>query len=405
MYLDNLCDSISDTFDKNKEEIVLINTSDVFNGKVLNHEAVPNENIKGQFKKKFAKDDILYSEIRPANKHFAFVDFDAENYVASTKLMVLRAKKDRILPKYLYFLLKSSMILKFLQGLAESRSGTFPQITFSELSTISIELPSLKEQKIIVEFLDNIERKIENSIQINHNLEELAQTILNENFFIFSHYSENELCDTDIGKIPKDWKIFKLKDLFNHIKPGTNFQPKRTEEGIPFLNVRNINSGFIDLSDVKYISIEDYKQVHKTWAPEENDILISRIGTLGLTTIISKEDLPLAVHYNFINVKSEKLPYQFVYFLFRSNNFQRKYHTIKKYSVQEYVTIDDFSDIEIALPKNLNDINSELKIFNSIFNKIQRNITEVKKLNNLRDYLLPKLMSGEIDVSEVNCDL
>ena len=284
-------------------------------------------------------------------------------------------------------------------------TSTRGSLTTKIIKDLDINLPNLETQNKIANFITIIDKKIRANDQINHNLEELAQTILNENFFIFSHYSENELCDTDIGKIPKDWKIFKLKDLFNHIKPGTNFQPKRTEEGIPFLNVRNINSGFIDLSDVKYISIEDYKQVHKTWAPEENDILISRIGTLGLTTIISKEDLPLAVHYNFINVKSEKLPYQFVYFLFKSNNFQRKYHTIKKYSVQEYVTIDDFSDIEIALPKNLNDINSELKIFNSIFNKIQRNITEVKKLNNLRDYLLPKLMSGEIDVSEVNCDL
>lgn len=165
---------------------------------------------------------------------------------------------------------------------------------------------------------------------LNNNLEEIAQTILNEYFFIFSQYSENELIETKIGKIPLDWKIYKLKELFYHIKPGTNFQPKRIKEGIPFLNVKNINTGFIDLSDVKYISIEDYNKVHKTWTPEENDILVSRIGTLGLITTIRKEDLPIAVHYNFINIKSKFLPYQFVYFYFKSNNFQRKYHTIKK---------------------------------------------------------------------------
>ena len=74
VYLDELCDSISETFDKSTENIVLINTSDVFNGKVLNHEFVPNRDIKGQFKKLFQKGDILYSEIRPANKHYAFVN-------------------------------------------------------------------------------------------------------------------------------------------------------------------------------------------------------------------------------------------------------------------------------------------------------------------------------------------
>ena len=228
---------------------------------------------------------------------------------------------------------------------------------------------------------------------------------MNENFFIFSKYSEDQLIDTEIGNIPINWKIYKLKELFNHIKPGTNYQPKRVEEGIPFLNVKNINSGFIDMSDVKYISVEDFKKVHKSWVPEENDILISRIGTLGLITVIDKEDLPLAVHYNFINVKSNKLPHQFVYFLFKSNNFQRKYHTIKKYSVQEYVTIDDFSEIEIALPNSLNELNSQFELFKNLFDKIQENILEIKKLQKLRDTLLPKLMSGEIDVSKINCDL
>lgn len=177
------------------------------------------------------------------------------------------------------------------------------------------------------------------------------------------------MIETKIGKIPLDWKIYKLKELFYHIKPGTNFQPKRIKEGIPFLNVKNINTGFIDLSDVKYISIEDYNKVHKTWTPEENDILVSRIGTLGLITTIRKEDLPIAVHYNFINIKSKFLPYQFVYFYFKSNNFQRKYHTIKKYSVQEYVTIDDFSEIEIALPKNIKQIENLLKSFINILMK------------------------------------
>lgn len=237
----------------------------------------------------------------------------------------------------------------------------------------------------------------------NNNLEKIAQSLLNENFFIFSKYSEDQLTDTNLGKIPVNWRIYKLKELFNHIKPGTNYQPERVENGIPFLNVKNINSGFIDLSDVKYISVEDFKKVHKSWIPEENDIIISRIGTLGLTTVISKEDLPLAVHYNFINVKSNK-SYQFVYFLFKSNNFQRKYHTIKKYSVQEYVTIDDFSEIEIALHNNLDELIPQFNLFIVLFDKIQENILEIKKLQTLRDTLLPKLMSGEIDVSDINFD-
>ncbi len=128
----DLCDTISDTYHRKDNNVVLVNTSDVLEGKILNHQLVENKNLKGQFKKTFKKDDILYSEIRPANKRFAYVDFEeTENYIASTKLMVLRPKTDVVLPRFLFAYLSSNRVLAELQHLAETRSGTFPQITYS----------------------------------------------------------------------------------------------------------------------------------------------------------------------------------------------------------------------------------------------------------------------------------
>lgn len=84
----DLCNTISDTYKGTDERVILVNTSDVLEGKVLNHEKVDNKNLKGQFKKTFRKNDILYSEIRPANKRFVYIDFEnTSNYIASTKLM------------------------------------------------------------------------------------------------------------------------------------------------------------------------------------------------------------------------------------------------------------------------------------------------------------------------------
>ena len=94
MPVGEVCSSISDTYREKKNMVTLINTSDVLEGRVLNHERVPNSNLKGQFKKSFQRDDILYSEIRPQNRRFAYVDFSPIDYIASTKLMVIRAKKD-----------------------------------------------------------------------------------------------------------------------------------------------------------------------------------------------------------------------------------------------------------------------------------------------------------------------
>lgn len=172
MYVGNICKSVSETFNKQQDSVILINTSDILNGKILNNKKEPNNNLKGQFKKTFKTADILYSEIRPANKRFAFVsEENTKNYVASTKLMVLRAFKEFVVPKYLYLYLTSSEIVNKLQQLAESRSGTFPQITFSEeISNLVINLPSQNIQNKIVDFISSIDNKIEVNNQINKNL-------------------------------------------------------------------------------------------------------------------------------------------------------------------------------------------------------------------------------------------
>lgn len=168
----DLCDTISNTYQGNDKQVVLVNTSDVFDGKILNHTAVENRKLKGQFKKTFMKNDILYSEIRPVNRRFAFVDFEnTASYIASTKLMVIRPKNNIVLPEFLFAILKSNKVIDELQHLAETRSGTFPQITFnSELSKLEVKLPSLNIQKKIVTVLNSIENKMELNATINDNL-------------------------------------------------------------------------------------------------------------------------------------------------------------------------------------------------------------------------------------------
>lgn len=175
--LGDICQTISETSYHNmSEDVILINTSDVYDGVILNHKKVKNVNLPGQFKKSFQKNDILYSEIRPANKHFAFVDIeDTIKYIASTKLMVIRAKVEVILPEFLYIFLTSSQRLIEFQQAAETRSGTFPQITFqSEVAPTKILLPDIQKQTKIVQCIKTFSKKIKNLSEINQNLEASA---------------------------------------------------------------------------------------------------------------------------------------------------------------------------------------------------------------------------------------
>lgn len=151
--MSNLLETVSKTYPlKTVEEVVFLNTGDIQDGKFLHENISDPTKLPGQAKKSIVKNDILYSEIRPQNKRFAYVHFDTSKYVVSTKLMVLRSKVE-INSLFQYFVLTQKDQIDYLQRLAESRSGTFPQITFSEVSTIKIALPSFEK---VGEFVDSV---------------------------------------------------------------------------------------------------------------------------------------------------------------------------------------------------------------------------------------------------------
>lgn len=166
-------DTISKTYNlKEKEEIIFLNTGDIEEGKFLHNDLSEVKGLPGQAKKSIQKGDILYSEIRPKNKRFAFVYFDSSEYVVSTKLMVLRPKNE-IDSLFYYQILKTESTITELQFLAESRSGTFPQITFDTLSAIEFSLPN--EPKIIEEYVKQLKEIFNKSIQNLESIESLEK--------------------------------------------------------------------------------------------------------------------------------------------------------------------------------------------------------------------------------------
>lgn len=175
--LGNLIESVSITHKFPLDKVVFLNTSDIYMGDVLVHELIDVKNLPGQAKKTIQKNDILFSEIRPANGRWAYINFEAENYVVSTKLMVLRSK-NILSQAFIYFYLTNITTVEWLQVLAESRSGTFPQITFDQLKDLKINVPSDSILKYSVNWCETaIEKLKSNTIQIL-TLTKLRDTLL-----------------------------------------------------------------------------------------------------------------------------------------------------------------------------------------------------------------------------------
>ncbi len=199
--LDNYISSISKTHKFPKNEIIFLNTSDILEGKVLNNSYSNVEGLPGQAKKSILKNDILFSEIRPGNKRYAYINFEAEDYVVSTKLMVLRSITE-INSLFFYFILTQPEMLSYLQNIAESRSGTFPQITFDQIKDIDILIP---EMDFLTHFIEstlrpayqlifNNQKEIETLSKIRTRL--LPQLMSGE--IIFTNVNQNLQIDEEV---------------------------------------------------------------------------------------------------------------------------------------------------------------------------------------------------------------
>lgn len=349
--------------------------------------------------------DIVFARTGNSTGRSYFYDGSDGELVYAGFLIKFSLDHKKVNPKYMRYYTLSAEYNNWVDSF--KTGSTRGNINAQTYGNMKIKLPPRGQQDFLVSILSTLDEKIETNNQINKTLEKMAQSLFKHWFVDFGFPDENgepykssggEMVDSELGMIPKGWEVKELDELCKQIKPGTNYQPKRIENGIPFLNVRNINKGYIDVTDVKYISEDDYKKVHSSWIPEKDDVLISRIGTLGLVSVIRERHLPLAVHYNFIDIKSNKVSHQYLYFMLKSDFFQQQYHGIKKASVQEYVTIAEVKKLKVIIPSILKDYLKLEETFNCLFNKIEIAQEESLYITNLRDLLLPKLMSGEIRV-------
>ena len=175
--LRELTDNVLDYTPNTHDHVYLLNSSDVTEGQFTVLPLTPNINLKGQFKKRFKKGDILYSEIRPRNRHYAYCYFDADEYIASTRLIILRAKPEMLSSNILlYQYLMLNNVFEEFTLKTESRSGTFPQGNYEDLS--SIKVPYGANQEEIATALESIYKQLWNNLEENERLEALRDSLL-----------------------------------------------------------------------------------------------------------------------------------------------------------------------------------------------------------------------------------
>ena len=354
--------SITHKFDKDK--LIAINTSDVENGIMHDGTLTAIEDLKGQFKKTVQKGDILFSEIRPANRRFALVTKDdCADYVVSTKLMVLRKYNNEVDLRYFYYCLTNQPLLDMLQRKAENRIGSFPQITFDLLSEYAFPVPSLSEQEKIANIIFSLDHKIELNKQINDNLEEQLRLITSRYIFGCLNLEKKRIGEIATIKAGGDCPI--------------TFSKTRTQEcNIPIFSNGTEDRGLYGFTNKANI--------------EGHSITIAARGTIGHCERRLMPFVPI-IRLLAITPKEEGA-YIYLHQVIKGMKFK------KNGSVQQQLTVPEISFIEIPYPHSsvLSEYN---KVASPIVEMIEHNISENEFLAKQRDELLPLLMNGQATVN------
>ncbi|MGG5359658.1 MULTISPECIES: restriction endonuclease subunit S [Enterococcus] len=404
--IEDILVSVSETKKITSKKIIFLNTSDIEKGKIIKQDYMEVSKLPGQAKKSIKNGDILYSEIRPKNGRYCLVNgIDEDKYVVSTKLMVLRCISNTILNEYLYYYLTSKPIINYLQGIAESRSGTFPQITFSELSKLKIKVPDIKYQIKIVEFIKQLDSKIELNSQIISNLEELASTLFNRWFVDFEFPDENgnpykssggKMVDSELGEIPEGWEIIKLSDLVVQIKE--TFNPNKTEvEKVNHFSIPNFDSKkFPVIENVNTIKsnktkITDFTVLFSKMNPNFERVWLTELNKSYLN-VCSPEFI--ALDCKNINLQT------YTYFLCKSTAFNRFLVNNATGSTGSRQRIKPSIAMGFKFVGAVDLINQYGEICSGISEQIMNLRNQIENLEEMRDALLPKLLSGEIELPE-----
>ncbi|GHU55348.1 hypothetical protein FACS189442_2810 [Spirochaetia bacterium] len=345
------------------------------------------DKLPSRAKRKLQKNDIIYSTVRPIQKHYGLMKEIPPNLLVSTGFTTITSSQ-KVDSGFIYYYLTQNEIVTNLQNIAEQSVSAYPSIRPSDIEDLQLVLPPLPIQRSIAATLSCLDDKIELNNRINANLEAQAQAIFKSWFMDFEPFQDGEFIDSELGKIPKGWEVGTLGDMatitMGQSPDGESYN--RTGEGLVFYQGRT-DFGW------RYPTIRLFTTEPKRLA-KKGDILLSVRAPVGDLNI-AKEDCCIGRGLAAIN--SKKQSFIFYAMLSLKNQFDM---FNGEGTVFGCINKDDLYGMKIIIPPE-NTIfefeNTCLLIDNDIFTNCQQNIA----LAAIHDTLLPRLMSGEIGVGDL----
>lgn len=343
------------------------------------------DKLPSRARRKVKLNSIIYSTVRPNQLHYGIIKKQPENFLVSTGFVVIDVDFEKAVPDYIYYVLTQKEVTEHLQAIAEQSVSAYPSIKPSDIENLELFLPDRITQEKIVAILNSIDKKIKQNNEINNNLEQQVLTIYRHNFVDTSNELRqicraDEYFDISIGKTPprKEPQWF-----------STN------SEDITWVSISDMGTCGLYISNSSEKLTKQAINRHNVKVVPDNTVLLSFKLTVGRVAITDGEVTTNEAIAHFKTDKKEINEYLYCYLKYF--NYQTMGSTS---SIATAVNSKIIKGMPFIVPTD-----TELKEFHNftapIFAKIKSNQLERDNLTALRDALMPKLMSGELDISNI----
>ena len=326
---------------------------------------------------------------------------DDANIALAQRVVTLRGKSGVLDNTYLKYYFLSNVGHQRLK--ARETGTTVTGIKQSELREVIVDVPPYEIQVRISNILKSLDDKIENNRRINENLEQQAQALFKSWFVDFEPFKDQPFVESELGMIPEGWRVEPLANIMNFQEgPGIRNWQYVQNSGTKFINIRCIKDGDIYTETANMISNQEANGKYAHFMLQSGDIVMSCSGTLGRYAIVREDHLPLCLNTSVIRfIPISNFDYSFVLGTLTSSYFLNKQIEMACGSVQANFGPTHLKQMKILVPPEAIRTQYNEKCY-PIIHLIQKQKYESRRLAELRDTLLPRLMSGELKVDEIN---
>ena len=374
------------------------------------------DKIPSRARRKVEPNDIVYSTVRPNQRHFGLIRDVPDNFLASTGFTVMRGKQDVACTDYLYWFLAQDHVTEYLHSIAENSTSAYPSIRPRDLEELTLPLPPLPEQRAIAHILGTLDDKIELNRRMNQTLEQMARAIFQDWFVDFGPVRAklesrepylpedlwalfpDRLVDSELGEIPEGWEVKALEQLAE-LNPS---DPMKKGTVAPYLDMAALPTSGPSPDDAVLREFTSGTRFRN------GDTLLARITPClenGKTAFVQSlpQDTVGWGSTEFIVMRSiPPVPTEYTYLLARERRFRA--HAVQSMtgtSGRQRARTEALAGYPLVFPPA--DTWGKFGLMaGQVFRRIESNREETTTLAAQRDALLPKLVSGEVRVGAIN---